>query len=74
MERAEVDDLSEDLSGFPFGRIIDEEDCGREGGDRENDGESERAGVIATQPVNFLLGDEGEGVLVMNVESGWFAT
>lgn len=66
MERAEVDDLSEDLSGFPFGRIIDEEreDCGREGGERGNDGERKWAGVIATRPVNFYWGDEGGSVLV----------
>lgn len=48
MERVEVDDLSEDLRGFPFGRMIDDErdGCGREEGigGEEGEGEGERRG------------------------------
>lgn len=42
MERVEVDDLREDLSGFPFGRMMDDErdGCGCEGGE-EGGGEGE---------------------------------
>jgi hypothetical protein len=45
MERVEVDDLSDDLSGFPFGRMIDDErdGCSREEliGGEEGGGEGE---------------------------------
>lgn len=45
MESVEVDDLREDLSGFPFGRIIDDErdGWGREEmiGDEQGEGEGE---------------------------------
>jgi hypothetical protein len=44
MERLEVDDLSDDLRGFPLGRIIDDarEGCGWE--NEEDGGEGERQG------------------------------
>lgn len=61
----EVDDLSDDLSGFPFGRIIDDARDGCDGGDviggEEGGGEGERrgkgtAGGSCKVPCEFFTG------------------